>query len=77
MKLSDAIATSIVDISQISMEGLIRDVKEEKAMRLLKQVLENNVMLLNLQKQLLELQVVEDQKKKKRTRKRMEEKRKQ
>jgi len=64
--LSDAIATSIVDISQISMEGLIRDVKEEKAMRLLKQVLENNVMLLNLQKQLLELQVVEDQKKKKR-----------
>ena len=48
------------------MEGLIRDVKEEKAMRLLKQVLENNVMLLNLQKQLLELQVVEDQKKKKR-----------
>jgi len=75
--LSDAIATSIVDISQISMEGLIRDVKEEKAMRLLKQVLENNVMLLNLQKQLLELQVVEDQKKKKRTRKRMEEKRKQ
>jgi len=75
--LSDAIATSIVDISQINMEGLIRDMKEEKAMRLLKQVLENNVMLLNLQKQLLELQVVEDQKKKKRTRKRMEEKRKQ
>jgi len=48
--LLDAIATSIVDISQINMEGLIRDVEEEKAMRLLKQVLENNVMLLNLQK---------------------------
>ena len=63
MKLLDAIATSIVDISQINMEGLIRDVEEEKAMRLLKQVLENNVMLLNLQKQLLELQVAEDQKK--------------
>jgi len=61
--LLDAIATSIVDISQINMEGLIRDVEEEKAMRLLKQVLENNVMLLNLQKQLLELQVAEDQKK--------------
>jgi len=36
------------------MEELVRDVKEEEAMRLLKQVLENNVMLLKLQKQLLE-----------------------
>jgi len=41
------------------MEGLVRDVREEKAMRLLKQVLKNNIML---QKQLLELQVVKDQK---------------
>jgi len=36
------------------MEELVRDVKEEEAMRLLKHVLENNVMLLKLQKQLLE-----------------------
>ena len=43
-------ATSIVDISQINIEGLIRDVREKEVMRLLKQVLENNVMLLNLQK---------------------------
>ena len=55
-------ATSIVDISQINIEGLIRDVREEEVMRLLKQVLENNVMLLNLQNQLLELKVAEDQK---------------
>jgi len=53
-------ATSIVDISQINIEGLIRDVREEEVMRLLKQVLENNMMLLNLQKQLLELKVAED-----------------
>ena len=59
--LSDTMAISIVDISQINMEGLVRDVGEEKAMRLLKQVLENNMMLLNLQKQLLKLQVAKDQ----------------
>jgi len=56
-------ATSIVDISQINMEELIRDMGEKEAMRLLKQMLENNMMFLNLQKQLLELQVAEDQKK--------------
>ena len=55
-------ATNIVDISQINIEVLVRYVGEEEAIRLLKQVLENNVILLNLQKQLLELQVVEDQK---------------
>jgi len=37
------------------MEELIRDIGEKEAMRLLKQVLENNVLLLNLQKQVLEL----------------------
>ena len=45
------------------MEELVRDVGEEEVMMLLKQVLGNNVMLLKLQKQLLELQVVENQKK--------------
>ena len=55
-------ATIIVNISQINMEGLIRDMREEEVMGLLKQVLENNVMLLNLQKQLLELKVAEDHK---------------
>jgi len=61
--LSNTMATSIVDISQINMEELIRDMGEKEAMRLLKQMLENNMMFLNLQKQLLELQVAEDQKK--------------
>ena len=44
------------------MEGLIRNVGKEKVTRLLKQVIVSNVMLLKLQKQLLELQVAEDQK---------------
>jgi len=52
--------TEIVDISQVNMEELIRDVEKEEVIRLLKQILENNVILLNLQKKLLELQAVKD-----------------
>ena len=55
-------ATSIIDISQINIKGLVKYIKEEEATRLLKQMLENNIMLLNLQKQLLKLQIAEDQK---------------
>ena len=40
---------------QNSVKGLIRDMGEEEAMRVLKQVIENNLMILKLQKQLLEL----------------------
>jgi len=36
--------------------------EEEKITRLLKQIMENNIMLLNLQKQILELQIAENQK---------------
>ena len=50
MKLLDAMVTNIVDISQVNMEELIRDVEEEEVMKLLKQVMENNVMILKLQK---------------------------
>jgi len=45
--LSDTIATRIVDISQINMEELIRDVGEEA------------IKLFNLQRQILVLQIVE------------------
>ena len=64
--------TNIVDISQVNIEELIRDMGEKEAMRLLKQVIKNNIMILKLQNQLLELQEVE---KKKRREKRMKEKR--
>ena len=53
---------SIVDISQVNMEELIIDVREEKVTRLLKQIIKNNVMLLNLKRQILKLQVAKDQK---------------
>ena len=36
------------------MEGLIRDIEEEEVTRLLKQVMKNNILLLNLQRQILE-----------------------
>ena len=47
-------ATNTFD--QISMERLIRDIEEEKAMRLLQQVMKNNKIILNLQKQLITLE---------------------
>jgi len=53
--------TNIFD--QISVKELIRDVGEEKSMRLLKQVIENNLMILKLQKQVSKLQEAEKQKK--------------
>jgi len=55
-EFSDAMATNIVNVSQVNMEELIRGVEKKEAMRLLKQVMENNIMILKLQKQLLELQ---------------------
>ena len=64
--LSDTIATRIVDISQINMEELIRDVGEE-AMK-----------LFNLQRQILVLQIVEirkeEESKKENRKKRVEDK---
>ena len=53
--MSDTMTTSnvnisIIDISQMNIEGLIRDVREEKVTRLLKQIMEDNAMLLNLQR---------------------------
>jgi len=51
-----------MNIRQINMKGLIRNVGEKEATRLLKQIMENNVMLLNLHRKILELQVAKDQK---------------
>ena len=50
--LSDTMATSTVDISKINIEGLIRNMGKKEAIRMLKQIMENNVMLLNLQRQI-------------------------
>jgi len=55
----DAMATSTVDLSQINMKESIRDMGEDKAMRLLKQVIAKNEIIIRLQKQVLELQNIE------------------
>ena len=55
---------NIMDISQVDIKRLIRDMGEKEETSLLKQIIQNNVMLLNLQRQILELQVVKDQKRK-------------
>jgi len=44
---------NIVDISQVNMKKLIRVVKEEKAVRMLKIIIENNTKILKLQKTLI------------------------
>ena len=53
--LSDTIATNSFNqniFNQISIERLIRDVEEKEMMRLLKQIVENNQKISELQKQL-------------------------
>ena len=49
----------MADISQVNMEEMIREYGEEKAVRLMNVIMENNVTMLKLQKQILELQVTE------------------
>jgi len=44
---------NIVDISQVNMKKLIRVVKEEEAVRMLKIIIENNTKILKLQKTLI------------------------
>ena len=48
-------ATITIYLSQKNIKELIRDVKEKKAIRLLKQIIKNNKIILKLQKQVVEL----------------------
>ena len=64
-------ATNIVDISQVNMKELIRDMKEKEAIRLLKQVIENNI---KTTKTVVGITKSRKAEKKKRTGKRMEKK---
>jgi len=53
----------MADIGQINMEEMIRKYGEEEVARLMNKIMENNVMMLKLQKQIVELQVMEAEKK--------------
>ena len=68
----------MADISQVNMEEMIREYGEEEVVRLLNVLMENNVTMLKLQKQILELQVVAEErerKQRKRQKEREQEKR--
>ena len=53
----------MTEIEQTNMGEVTRKYNEEKEARLIKEVTENNVMILKLQKQIMELQVVVEEKK--------------
>jgi len=55
----------MADISQVNMEEMIREYGEEEVVRLLNVLMENNVTMLKLQKQILELQVVAEERERK------------
>ena len=59
----------IADVSQVNMEKMSREYDEEEVARLMNEIMENNVMMIKLQKQIVELQIVEEEKKKKQRRK--------
>jgi len=61
--LEEEIRNKMADISQVNMEEMIREYGEEEAARLMNVIMENNVMMSKLQKQILELQVVVEEKK--------------
>ena len=59
-------------MSQISIEEMVRKYSEEETVRMMKVIMKNNRTMLKLQKQIMDLQVVEEERKKKQ-RKRQEE----
>ena len=62
----------MADISQMNIEEMSREYGEEEVARLINKIMENNTTMLKLQKQIVKLQVAEEEKKRKQ-RKRQEE----
>ena len=54
----------MTDIGQMNIEEMVRKYDEEEVARLINKIMENNVMMLKLQKQIVKLQVMEEEKKK-------------
>jgi len=52
----------MADISQIEMGEVMRKYTEEEEASLMKEIMENNTMIIKLQKQMMELQVVVEEK---------------
>ena len=62
----------MVDIGQIDMEEMTKRYGEEETVRMMKEIMENNEIMLKLQKQIVKLQVAEEEKKKKQRRRQEE-----
>ena len=53
----------MADMSQINIEEIVRKYGKEETVRLMKVIMENNMTMLKLQKQIVDLQVAEKEKK--------------
>ena len=58
----------IADISQIEMREVIRRYSKEEETRLMKEITENNAMIVKLQKQIVELQIVKKEEERRKAR---------
>jgi len=58
----------MADMSQVNMEEMVREFGEEETTRMMKEIIENNVTMLKLQKKIKELQVAEEERKRKQRR---------
>jgi len=68
----EEIRNKMADISQIKMEEMIRVYGGEEMVRMMKVIMENNATMLKLQKQIVKLQVVEEERKRKQRRRQKE-----
>ena len=55
-------------MSQVNMKEMVRKYSEEEMVRMMKEIMENNAMMLKLQKQIVKLQVAEEEKENKQRR---------
>ena len=50
----------MADIGQVNMEEMVMKYGKEEVARLMNEIMENNAMMLKLQKQIVELQIMEE-----------------
>jgi len=53
----------MTDMNQVNMEEIVRKYGEEETTRMMKEIMENNEMMLKLQKQIGKLQIAEGEEK--------------
>jgi len=53
----------MTDMNQVNIEEIVREYGEEETTRMMKEIIENNEMMLKLQKQIGELQIAEEEEK--------------